>query len=174
MKKEQIIKTDQELKAIMAANKFHTFDYLYDGFGTSDNIETLEIAIPRANCPIDTIDCYISLYPTYEQFWEDIRNNFLDLDLTEGGDDQYYDYNPSCLDAIVYAIPLLNPEHQDYIITGFKTKLKSFIEDEDEDEDMIQQYQSVYDALEKYESDHRETALFNELYVSDLLNQINK
>ena len=141
MKKEQIIKTDQELKAIMAANKFHTFDYLYDGFGTSDNIETLEIAIPRANCPIDTIDCYISLYPTYEQFWEDIRNNFLDLDLTEGGDDQYYDYNPSCLDAIVYAIPLLNPEHQDYIITGLKTKLKSFIEDEDEDEDMIQQYQ---------------------------------
>jgi hypothetical protein len=27
---------------------------------------------------------------------------------------------------------------------------------------------------EKYETDHRETELFNELYVSDLLNQINK
>lgn len=44
----------------------------------------------------------------------------------------------------------------------------------DDDEDMIQQYESVYNALEKYETDHRETELFNELYVSDLLNQINK
>lgn len=42
------------------------------------------------------------------------------------------------------------------------------------DDDMIQQYESVYNALEKYETDHRETELFNELYVSDLLNQINK
>ena len=174
MKKEQIIKTDQQLKAIIAANKFHTFDYTCDGFCTSDYIEILDIAIPRANCPIDTIDCYISLYPTYEAFWDDIQSNFIHLDLTKGGDDQYYDYNPSCLEAIIYAIPLLNAEHQDYIITGLKTKLKSFTEDEDQDEDMIQQYQSAYDALEKYESDHRETALFNELYVSDLLNQINK
>lgn len=174
MKKEQIIKTDQELKAIMAANKFHTFDYTCDGFCTSDDIETLEIRIPRANCLIDTFDCYISLYLTYEAFWKDIRNNFLELDLTESGDDQYYDYNPSCLEAIVYAIPLLKSEDQDYIITGLKTKLKSFTEDEDEDQDMIQEYESIYNALKKYETDHRETELFNELYVSDILNQINK
>nr|DAJ07333.1 MAG TPA: hypothetical protein [Caudoviricetes sp.] len=174
MKKEQIIKTDQQLKAIIAANKFHTFDYTCDGFCTSDYIETLDIAIPRANCPIDTFDCYISLYPTYEAFWDDIQSNFIYLDLTKGGDDQYYDYNPSCLEAIVYAIPLLKSEDQDYIITGLKTKLESFIHDEDEDEDMIQQYESIYNALEKYETDHRETELFNELYVSDLLNQINK
>ena len=171
---EKIIKTDQELKALIAANKFHTFSYTCDGYGTSDDIESIEISIPLANSNIDYFDCYISLYLTYEAFWKDIRNNFLELDLTEGGDDQYYDYNPSCLEAILYAIPLLNAEHQDYIITGLKTKLKSFTEDEDQDEDMIQQYQSAYDALEKYESDHRETALFNELYVSDLLNQINK
>lgn len=172
--KEKIIKTDLELKELIAANKFHTFDYTCDGYSTSEGIETIEISIPQTNCHINHFDCYISLYPTYEAFWKDIRNNFLELDLTEGGDDQYYDYNPSCLEAILYAIPLLNAEHQDYIITGLKTKLKAFTEDEDQDEDMIQQYQSAYDALEKYESDHRETALFNELYVSDLLNQINK
>ena len=164
--KEKIIKTDLELKALIAANKFHTFDYT-DGFNTSEGIETIEISI-------EDTSCYISLYPTYDKFWEDIKSNFLNWDPTEGADDQYYDYNPSCLEAILYTIPLLNSEHQDYIITGLKTKLKAFTEDEDQDEDMIQQYQSAYDALEKYESDHRETALFNELYVSDLLNQINK
>lgn len=47
------------------------------------------------------------------------------------------------------------------------------LEDE-QDEDMISQYTSIYNAIEKWESDHRETEIFQQLAVSELFNQLNK
>lgn len=42
------------------------------------------------------------------------------------------------------------------------------------DDDMISQYTNIYNAIEKWESDHRETEIFQQLAVSELLNQLNK
>lgn len=41
-------------------------------------------------------------------------------------------------------------------------------------EDMISQYTNIYNAIEKWESDHRETEIFQQLAVSELFNQLNK
>lgn len=61
-----------------------------------------------------------------------------------------------------------------YIITGLKKHLREFIQDDEQDEDMISQYTSIYNAIEKWESDHRETEIFQQLAVSELFNQLNK
>lgn len=51
-----------------------------------------------------------------------------------------YDYSPSQVEAILFGILQLTPEHQDYIITGLKKHLREFIQDDEQDEDMISQY----------------------------------
>ena len=96
------------------------------------------------------------------------------MDLTKGADDQYYDYSPSQVEAILFGVLQLIPEHQDYIITGLKKHLREFIQDEEQDDDMISQYTNIYNAIEKWESDHRETEIFQQLAVSELFNQLNK
>lgn len=88
--------------------------------------------------------------------------------------DQYYDYSPSQVEAILFGVLQLIPEHQDYIITGLKKHLREFIQDDEQDEDMISQYTNIYNAIEKWESDHRETEIFQQLAVSELFNQLNK
>lgn len=35
-------------------------------------------------------------------------------------------------------------------------------------------YTNIYNAIEKWESDHRETEIFQQLAVSELFNQLNK
>lgn len=70
------------------------------------------------------------------------------MDLTKGADDQYYDYSPAQVEAILFGILQLTPEHQDYIITGLKKHLREFIQDEEQDDDMIYQYTSIYNAIE--------------------------
>lgn len=46
------------------------------------------------------------------------------------------------------------------------------IQDDEQDEDMISQYTNIYNAIEKWESDHRETEIFQQLAVSELFKQI--
>lgn len=53
-------------------------------------------------------------------------------------------------------------------------QFREFIQDDEQDEDMISQYTSIYNAIEKWESDHRETEIFQQLAVSELFNQLNK
>lgn len=171
-KMEKIIKTLPELKSIMDANKFHTFDYS-DGLSISDCIETFEIDIEPEliydySGPIATL----CIYPNEELLFRDIESNIKSMDLEEGADDQYYDYSPSQVEAIIYAIPQLTPEHQDYTIEGLKTHLRNFIANEENDEDMISQYSDTLESLEKYESDHRETELFSGLYISETINKL--
>lgn len=85
-------------------------------------------------------------------------------------------YFDGTLDAFGYTAQSVNeiPEHQDYIITGLKKHLREFIQDDEQDEDMISQYTNIYNAIEKWESDHRETEIFQQLAVSELFNQLNK
>lgn len=67
------------------------------------------------------ISGYIITYTSEEALFENLKENITShMDLTKGGDDQYYDYSPSQVEAIIFGIPQLTPEHQDYIITGLK------------------------------------------------------
>lgn len=54
------------------------------------------------------------------------------------------------------------------------TSNSGIIQDDEQDEDMISQYTNIYNAIEKWESDHRETEIFQQLAVSELFNQLNK
>lgn len=169
---KKIIKTLPELKSIMDANKFHTFDYT-EGLSISDGIEIFEIDIEETN-DYQGASATLCIYPNEDILFNNIKSNIKSMDLEEGADDQYYDYSPSQVEAIIYTIPQLIPEHQDYIITGLKKHLREFIQDEEQDDDMISQYTATYNALEKWESDKRETQLFDSLAASELIRQLNK
>ena len=87
-------------------------------------------------------------------------------------DDQYYDYSPSQVEAILFGILQLTPEHQDIIVTDLKKHLKSFIQDKDQAEEMITQYTCYYNALKRWESNHKETEILHQLEISNLLEQL--
>lgn len=53
-------------------------------------------------------------------------------------------------------------------------QFREFIQDDEQDEDMIFQYMATYNALEKWVSDKRETQLFDSLAASELIRQLNK
>lgn len=169
-KMEKIIKTLLELKSIIDANKYHTFDYT-EGLSISDGIEIFEIDLEETD-DYQGASATLCIYPNEDILFNDIKSNIKSMELEEGADDQYYDYSPSRVEAIIYAIPQLTPEHQDYTIEGLKTHLRNFIANEENDEDMISQYSDTLESLEKYESDHRETELFSNLYISETINKL--
>lgn len=95
------------------------------------------------------------------------------MDLTKGADDQYYDYSPSQVEAILFGIlQLITPEHQDIIVIDLKKHLKSFIQDKDQAEEMITQYTCYYNAIKRWESNHKETEILHQLEISNLLEQL--
>lgn len=167
---EKIIKTLPELKSIIDANKFHTFDYT-EGFSVSDGIEIFEIDIEETN-DYQGASATLCIYPNEDILFNDIQSNILSMDLEEGADDQYYDYSPSQVEAIIYAIPQLTPEHQDIIVIDLKKHLKSFIQDKDQAEEMITQYTCYYNAIKRWESNHKETEILHQLEISNLLEQL--
>lgn len=66
----------------------------------------------------------------------------------------------------------LTPEHQDIIVIDLKKHLKSFIQDKDQAEEMITQYTCYYNALKKWESNHKKTEILHQLEISNLLEQL--
>lgn len=87
-------------------------------------------------------------------------------------DDQYYDYSPSQVEAILFGILQLTPEHQDIIVIDLKKHLKSFIQDKDQAEEMITQYTCYYNAIKRWESNHKKTEILHQLEISNLLEQL--
>ena len=85
---------------------------------------------------------------------------------------QYYDYSPSQVEAILFGILQLTPEHQDIIVIDLKKHLKSFIQDKDQAEEMITQYTCYYNAIKRWESNHKETEILHQLEISNLLEQL--
>ena len=165
-----------DIRELLASNPIYTYDYT-DGIHINKGITNIQVySIDLGNDPLASyISGYIITYTSEEVLFENLKENIIShMDLTDGADDQYYDYSPSQVEAIIFGIPQLTPEHQDYIITGLKKHLREFIQDEDQDEDMISQYTATLNALENWESDKRETQLFNSLAASELINQINK
>ena len=71
---EKIIKTLPELKSIIDANKFHTFDYT-EGFSVSDGIEIFEIANEEND--EDMISQYSDTLESLEKYESDHRETEL-------------------------------------------------------------------------------------------------
>ena len=170
------LKNLSEIRNLLAAHPFFTYDYTD---GLCINKDSKHIWVYSIDLDDDLLASYISgyiiVYSSEEDLFENLKENIISyMDLTKGTDDQYYDYSPSQVEAIIFGIPQLTPEHQDYIITGLKKHLREFIQDEEQDEDMISQYTATYNALEKWESDKRETQLFDSLAASELIRQLNK
>ena len=121
----------------------------------------------------DYISGYIITYASEEVLFENLRENIIShMDLTKGADDQYYDYSPSQVEAILFGILQLTPEHQDIIVIDLKKHLKSFIQDKDQAEEMITQYTCYYNAIKRWESNHKETEILHQLEISNLLEQL--
>ena len=170
------LKNLEAIQKLLAFHPIYTYDYT-DGLHINKEATNIQVySIDLGDDPLAAyISGYIIIYPSEEVLFENLRENIIShMDLTKGADDQYYDYSPSQVEAIIFGIPQLTPEHQDYIITGLKKHLREFIQDEEQDEDMISQYTATYNALEKWESDKRETQLFDSLAASELIRQLNK
>jgi hypothetical protein len=170
------LKNLEAIRELLASHPIYTYDY---SDGLLINKEDTNIQVYSIDLEDEPFAAYISgyiiTYASEEVLFENLRENIIShMDLTKGADDQYYDYSPSQVEAIIFGIPQLTPEHQDYIITGLKKHLREFIQDEEQDEDMISQYTATYNALEKWESDKRETQLFDSLAASELIRQLNK
>lgn len=170
------LKNLEAIRELLASHPIYTYDYS-DGLHINKEATNIQVySIDLEDDPLAAyIYGYIITYTSEEALFENLKENITShMDLTKGTDDQYYDYSPSQVEAILFGVPQLTPEHQDYIITGLKKHLREFIQDEEQDDDMISQYTNIYNAIEKWESDHRETELFQQLAVSELINQLNK
>lgn len=170
------LKNLEAIRELLAAHPIYTYGYS-DGLLINKEATNIQVySIDLEDEPFaDYISGYIITYASEEVLFENLRENIIShMDLTKGADDQYYDDSPSQVEAILFGVLQLTPEHQDYIITGLKKHLREFIQDDEQDEDMISQYTATYNALEKWESDKRETQLFDSLAASELIRQLNK
>lgn len=75
-------------------------------------------------------------------------------------------------DYLRYPGEELIPEHQDIIVIDLKKHLKSFIQDKDQAEEMGIQYTCYYNAIKRWESNHKETEILHQLEISNLLEQL--
>lgn len=149
-----------------------TYDFA-DGLIINDTIDYIEIyEIEIEDEPFDEFLGYIITYASEKDLFENLRENLIRMDLTKGADDQYYDYSPSQVEAILFGILQLTPEHQDIIVIDLKKHLKSFIQDKDQAEEMITQYTCYYNAIKRWESNHKETEILHQLEISNLLEQL--
>lgn len=149
-----------------------TYDYA-GGFIINDTIDYIEIyEIEIEDEPFDEFLGNIITYASEYDLFENLRENLIRMDLTKGADDQYYDYSPSQVEAILFGILQLTPEHQDIIVIDLKKHLKSFIQDKDQAEEMITQYTCYYNAIKRWESNHKETEILHQLEISNLLEQL--
>lgn len=163
----------QDLKKLLL-NPYTIYTYDYAGGliinDTTDYIEIYEIEIEDE--PFDEFLGNIITYASEKDLFENLRENLIRMDLTKGADDQYYDYSPSQVEAILFGILQLTPEHQDIIVIDLKKHLKSFIQDKDQAEEMITQYTCYYNAIKRWESNHKETEILHQLEISNLLEQL--
>lgn len=161
----------QDLKKLLLNTyTIYTYDYA-GGLITTDYIEIYEIEIED-----ETFDEFfgnnIITYASEKDLFENLRKNLIRMDLTKGANDQYDDYFPSRVEAILFGILQLTPEHQDIIVIDLKKRLKSFIQDKDQAEEMITQYTCYYNAIKRWESNHKETEILHQLEISNLLEQL--
>lgn len=86
------------------------------------------------------LDCSYYIYQSKEELLKDLALNIEEFYPNQGGDDQYYDYNPSQLESIIYALYQLPREEQKPYIDQLIPRLELFIMDEEQDDEMRENY----------------------------------
>lgn len=168
---ENIRKYPRHRELLLNPYTIYTYDYA-GGLITTDYIEIYEYEIEIEDEPFDEFLGNIITYASEKDLFENLRENLIRMDLTKGADDQYYDYSPSQVEAILFGILQLTPKHQDIIVIDLKKHLKSFIQDKDQAEEMITQYTCYYNAIKRWESNHKKTEILHQLEISNLLEQL--
>ena len=149
----------------------YTYDYT-DGLfiNSSLSIQVYDLNILESpGQDLSGLSGYLITFDNEETLYQCLKQNLDEhMDLSAGADDQYYDYSPSQVEAIIFGITQLSPDHREEIIDKLKKHLWDFIQDEEQDYDMVDIYDRFYKALEKYGKDHLILELIPHLYISEL------
>ena len=149
----------------------YTYDYT-DGLfiNSSLSIQVYDLNILESpGQDLSGLSGYLITFDNEETLYQCLKQNLDEhMDLSAGADDQYYDYSPSQVEAIIFGITQLSPDHREEIIDKLKKHLWDFIQDEEQDYDMVNIYDRFYKALEKYGEDHLILELIPHLYISEL------
>nr|UWI36575.1 MAG: hypothetical protein [Bacteriophage sp.] len=149
----------------------YTYDYT-DGLfiNSSLSIQVYDLNILESpGQDLSGLSGYLITFDNEETLYQCLKQNLDEhMDLSAGADDQYYDYSPSQVEAIIFGITQLSPDHREEIIDKLKKHLWDFIQDEEQDYDMVDIYDRFYKALEKYGEDHLILELIPHLYISEL------
>ena len=149
----------------------YTYDYT-DGLfiNSSLSIQVYDLNILESpGQDLSGLSGYLITFDNEETLYQCLKQNLDEhMDLSAGADDQYYDYSPSQVEAIIFGITQLSPDHREEIIDKLKKHLWEFIQDEEQDYDMVDIYDRFYKALEKYGGNHLIPELIPHLYISEL------
>lgn len=149
----------------------YTYDYT-DGLfiNSSLSIQIYDLNILESpGQDLSGLSGYLITFDNEKTLYQCLKQNLDEhMDLSAGADDQYYDYSPSQVEAIIFGITQLSPDHREEIIDKLKKHLWDFIQDEEQDYDMVDIYDRFYKALEKYGEDHLILELIPHLYISEL------
>lgn len=95
----------------------------------------------------------IIIYDNEQGMLRDAQRTLNDLDLEAGADDQYYDYNPSAVESLIYAASKFSSQNREEILNGILNRIDTFLNSEEEqDEDMVDQYTSIKNFIQAYKS----------------------
>ena len=105
---KKAIKSNEFINVVLNAMRYHYIPHLVDYMG--------EIPTPTTNAicaEYDITDAtqdhwYFYTFNTLQDFTGYLKQLLDTLDLTSGGDDQYFDYNPAQLEAILYMLSQLD------------------------------------------------------------------
>lgn len=165
------LKNLEAIRELLASHPIYTYDYS-DGLfiNSSLSIQVYDLNILESpGQDLSGLSGYLITFDNEEILYQCLKQNLDEhMDLSAGADDQYYDYSPSQVEAIIFGITQLSPDHREEIIDKLKKHLWDFIQDEEQDYDMVDIYDRFYKALEKYGEDHLILELIHHLYISEL------
>lgn len=159
---------------LLASHPIYTYDYSDGLYINSCNGGIQVYSIDLGNDPFaSSISGYFIIYSSEETLFENLNENLIShMDLMEGAEDQYYDYSPSQVEAIIFGITKLSPDHQEEILNKLEKHLWEFIQDEEQGEDMVNIYDELYKALVKWEEDHLTPDLIRSLHIFKLFQSL--
>lgn len=146
----ETITSIQTIQDLIQFYPYYTFDYCGYCKGEPKPNLKVDIEIPNPNCPEINITGTLILFKNLADFQAFIYDLATTLDLTKGGDDQYYDYNPSQLEAALLGLHLIPNRSVKNLIQGYIEKsLKAIIQDPNhqDDDEMVPYYKVIQKSL---------------------------
>lgn len=144
-----MVTTFNQVKQIVKENPFFILSF------TGENVSNYSQEICLENCqdlPTELEDYqygYLYLYRTKEELIQETMRELRNLDLTEGSDDTYFDYNPDTYQGIITASILANI--WDSVKPEIESKLQTYqewIEDAMEYFEPIEEYNDINIAID--------------------------